>query len=973
MGGMFGGGNTKISTSAPIIAGLRVQTSAYGRVLGRVFGKPRVSANLMWYGDFTAIPHTTTSSSGSGGKGGGGGVTQENTTYTYSAALLMLLAKGVIGSVTRVWRDKEQTTLAALGLSLYTGTAAQTAFPHLSTNHPSEALAYRGLAYVASAALDLGDNAQLRNHSFEVEGEFPFSGSIKDANPKDVVTAMIQEAGIDVSRIGDLTAFSDYCVANGIFVSPAYTEQRRAFDVLKTLAQIGNSEIVCSEDLIKLVPYSDEAKTGNGATYTPNATPIFEFGDDDFLAGPGEDPVEFEDLDASDAYNVVKVRFYNRDKDYAEDIVEAQDDDNIALYGRRPMDEPIALFEIVDPAVARLVVQNILQHQLYNRVGYRFALGPGKADLLEPMDVIALTNAGLSLSAHPVRIREIEEIDDQDGDGFTLLVREFAAGVAQGVLYPTESGLGFNVNFNVAPGDSNTPVIIDAPGALTVGGFELWMAVSGGVDWGGCQVWVATDPGGPFKQVGNVYGGARHGELSAAFASGADPDTVNTAAVDLTVSRGSLTTGTQDDADKGNTLCYIGGELISYQDATLTAPNEYDLETYLRRGVLGTSVSAHASGATFVRLDQALFRYAYDPELVGQTLYIKLPAFNVYGAAQQTLGEVSAHTYVIAGSIGRPATPAGYTASQNGAVAVFQWQIVPATNIKGYEIRYLPQLNRVATEADYQSATPLTRVTRGTQITTAKLPPGTWTTFLKSIDNSDKESVLAATFDVTMTSTFDLIVEGQQAPDWLGTKTNFLVHWTGVLVPESTLDADAMTREELFEQFVPYPQAVCTYETPELDLTVDGPTRIWSDIQSALGRGAVGVADPQLSIDYKLTAGSYDGFEDWTIGNVNCRYVKGKLTLTTDDGVCYVSGFNLVADAEERVEEVAGVAIAGGGSTVTFVSPFRKVPSVELFNAGAAARIPVVQSITTTDFSAHLYDTSNSDVGGTGRYVATGV
>jgi DNA-binding GntR family transcriptional regulator len=30
----------------------------------------------------------------------------------------------------------------------------------------------------------------------------------------------------------------------GIFVSPAYTEQRRAFDVLKTLAQIGNRQLL---------------------------------------------------------------------------------------------------------------------------------------------------------------------------------------------------------------------------------------------------------------------------------------------------------------------------------------------------------------------------------------------------------------------------------------------------------------------------------------------------------------------------------------------------------------------------------------------------------------------------------------------------------------------------------------------------------------------------------------------------------
>ena len=182
MGGLFGGGNQTISTSAPVIAGFRVQSSAYAGAIARIFGKTRVAANLMWYGDFVAIPHTTTTSSGGGGgKGGGGEVTSSNTTYTFSAAALLLIGRGVINAVPRVWRDKEQTTLAALGLSLYSGNTSQTPFPHLATNHPGEALAYRGLAYVASAALELGDKARLGNPSFGVEGEPPFSSATKDS------------------------------------------------------------------------------------------------------------------------------------------------------------------------------------------------------------------------------------------------------------------------------------------------------------------------------------------------------------------------------------------------------------------------------------------------------------------------------------------------------------------------------------------------------------------------------------------------------------------------------------------------------------------------------------------------------------------------------------------------------------------------------------------------------------------------
>ena len=108
------GGSQKISNTAPVISSLRIQTSTFGRAVARVYGRTRVSGNLIWYGDFTPIAHTTTQSSG--GKGGGG-VTTENTTYTYTAAVLIALCSGTIGGVANVWRAKVQDTLANLGLS----------------------------------------------------------------------------------------------------------------------------------------------------------------------------------------------------------------------------------------------------------------------------------------------------------------------------------------------------------------------------------------------------------------------------------------------------------------------------------------------------------------------------------------------------------------------------------------------------------------------------------------------------------------------------------------------------------------------------------------------------------------------------------------------------------------------------------------------------------------------------------------
>src|SRR5207248_10577551 len=78
-----------------ILHALRVQTSAYGGVVPLVFGQARMPGKLIWYGDFTPIPHTSTQAVG--GKGGGGGQrTQTQTTYSYNAAVAILLAVGPI-------------------------------------------------------------------------------------------------------------------------------------------------------------------------------------------------------------------------------------------------------------------------------------------------------------------------------------------------------------------------------------------------------------------------------------------------------------------------------------------------------------------------------------------------------------------------------------------------------------------------------------------------------------------------------------------------------------------------------------------------------------------------------------------------------------------------------------------------------------------------------------------------------------
>ena len=66
------------------------------------------------------------------------------------------------------------------------------------------------------------------------------------------------------------------------------------------------------------------------------------------------------------------------------------------------------------------------------------------------------------------------------------------------------------------------------------------------------------------------------------------------------------------------------------QTATLTSANNYALTT-LYRGLYGSAIAAHSSGAQFARLDNAVFKYDLPAQYVGRTLYIKLQSFNVFG------------------------------------------------------------------------------------------------------------------------------------------------------------------------------------------------------------------------------------------------------------------------------------------------------------------------------------------------------
>ena len=681
MGNLFGASSPSMPDAVPAYNGLRIQTSAYGMVIPVVFGTTRITGNLIWYGDFTAIPHYKETES-SGGKGGGGS-DEYISDYTYTCTFMMALCEGEIITIGKIWSGKSLiASFETSGFYLYKGSAVQVPFWHVAARYPAQSLAYPRLAYIAVPNYNLGSSGSLPNLSFETHG-FSIVPGLDDANPAYIIADIIVNGifGLGLSSaLIDVDDYYYYCLAANLLLSPAFTSQKGVFEHVQDLLLCTNSEAVWHDgSVLKIVPYGDEIITGNGVTWTPDVTPLYDLDDNDFIGDGSEDPIRVTRKTRSDAYNVQQVEFWDRANSYNVNTVKAHDQAAVDMYGLRPA-STWQCHHITQLSIAQKVAQLLLQRSVNVCNTYEFTLG-WKYSLLEPMDIVTLTDAALGMDKYPVRITEIEEQEDYS---WKITAEDFYPGIGTAEAYGVQGSSGYQPDRSVLPGDINTPVIFPAPGILTLTGYELWMAISGGENWGGCNIYASTDDM-TYSYVGQVVGPARYGSLSADLPAGTDPDTTNKCSVDLTTSKGMMLSGTEGDCDNLVTLCLVGTELISYQTATLTDAYKYDLEDRLRRGVYNTEISSHNIDEPFVRLDSRLFKYPFNPALIGQTIYLKFASFNIYGQSLQSLADVDAYPFTLTTALGYPGSVSSLVVTQPSLVN-FSWQAV-AGDIAGYEIR----------------------------------------------------------------------------------------------------------------------------------------------------------------------------------------------------------------------------------------------------------------------------------------------
>lgn len=143
---------------------LSVQESREGAPVPRVFGRARLSGQIVWATEF----EEAVSEEEQGGKGGGPTVTTR--TFSYFANFAVGLCEGEISAVGRIWADGELLDTAGLAIRVYKGDEEQLPDSLIEAKQGAGgAPAYRGTAYVVFERLPLeAFGNRLPQLSFEV-------------------------------------------------------------------------------------------------------------------------------------------------------------------------------------------------------------------------------------------------------------------------------------------------------------------------------------------------------------------------------------------------------------------------------------------------------------------------------------------------------------------------------------------------------------------------------------------------------------------------------------------------------------------------------------------------------------------------------------------------------------------------------------------------------------------------------------
>ena len=624
--GFFKGHTTTIRANK--IADFTVSTAEYGSAVPEILGTTRISGNVIYYDDFTAHEHRETQRSGKGGHSS----KTVTISYTYTVAVILGLCEGPIQGLKRVWIGKDIYTYPndTIQLTLFAGETNQKPWAYTLGKHPDKALSYSGLAYMAGV-IDLGDSGSMSNYNFEVVGKMTDTGDGIDVNPADYMRYILDKVGLSDVEIVGLDNYRQYCKAADMLIStpPDETSAKSAREIINEIATLTNAYVFWSNDTFKIVPLDDRDYTG----WKPNRTILYDLSADDFIPQSGGALVTYQRKDSSEVYNQYPVEFINRENGYEKESVSYAVTQDIADYGLRQANTTQAHYLYTKERAVKLAEQ-LARKGKYERNKYTFKLDWSFCRL-EVGDLVTLTDENCGLNKQVVMIDSVTE----GTDGlltFTAVSRP--EGTYTAAKYDVHETDRPYINYNKQAPNTDKPVILQPPADLTINGLEVWIGARGtGDNWGGCDVYVSDDNA-HYRYAGTITSSSRIGTLAKAIDATAD-------AIEVTAN-GTFLSGSEQDAKRGNTLCWLDGECFSYQTANLLPGGNYQL-TGCMRGQYNTTAESHSAGCNFARLDSTLLKIPFRKEDVGKQVWLKFVSFNIFGSGYQSLADVQAYEYML--------------------------------------------------------------------------------------------------------------------------------------------------------------------------------------------------------------------------------------------------------------------------------------------------------------------------------------
>lgn len=609
------------SPRASSLGDFSLPTAEEGRAIPVVFGKCRIrGANIVWYGNLNVVPITEKVKTGLFSS------TTITKGYTYYMDVQAALCHGQVDSIIKFRFDDKETiqsqsaitggtrvTVNDAGLfggkekeggvagdiDVYHGSASQPASSYLASAVGASVPAYRGICYALFKGFYFGTSNYIKTFSVDVQrlpNQLGLTGSKHningDANPACVlyeqITDYVWGLGVDSAQINtsSFTSAGNTLYTEGMGISFNMDQQKDANGWIDEVLRH-----------IDGVIYTDPATglftlTLARGDYTLGSLPVFNTSNIlDF---------EFSRGSWAQTINTVKASYIDRDQEYSERIVQAQDLANIQARGGEIASETIAFSAFGTAAAANKAAYRALKTLSYP-LG-KFTLNVNRSAWgLRPGSVFRLDWEPEGIQGMACRVVRIDYGNLADGK-IRIEATEDIWGTVNTVYSPPGSTdwtdpvadvdvLSYQrleeVPWHLQLDNEIRVMCLGVRQHATINGYSVWSDKTGGTSYVQTATIAATNSSvelitdllasDPVYVAGGIT-----------VAAGADTDQI------LSV--------TSDQFTDGANLMRIGNEYVAFQNVVDNLDGTYTLSP-LWRAVLDTVPEDHAAGTVGVHLE----------------------------------------------------------------------------------------------------------------------------------------------------------------------------------------------------------------------------------------------------------------------------------------------------------------------------------------------------------------------------------